>query len=429
MAETAFPHTLPGPDDITRVVLKNGLTVLTRENFTSPSVVVDGLIFGGALQEPAEKAGLASFHSALLMRGTVRHSFGELYELIESNGASLEFSSGGHTCRFGSKSLAEDLPLMLSLAAEALCEPTFPEEHVEKVRGQILTALRLREHDTRSMAALTFQELAYPPHHPYGRSVGGYIETITAIRRDDLVNFHRNLGPRGAVIVVVGAVKADEAVRLVEATFGDWENPDQPPPPQAPPAPRLEDVREKFVPIAGKSQTDLVLGYPGPARSAPDYEAARLANSILGVFGLYGRLGDSVRQEQGLAYYSYSSLTGGLGPGPWRIIAGVAPENVTRAVETIRREVRRLIDEPVSAEELADNKSFFKGHLILSLETNEGVAGSILSMEMYGLGLDYLRRYNDIVDSLSAQDVQNAAAHYLDPDAYALGIAGPPQAA
>lgn len=427
MAKKASSPAVPGPDDITRVVLRNGIVVLTRENFTSPSVVVDGLLFGGALWEPAEKAGLANFHCAVLMRGTQHHRFDELYELIESNGASLEFSSGGHTYRFGSKSLAEDLPLMLNLAAEALREPTFPEEHVEKVRGQILTALRLREYDTRSMANLTFHELAYPDH-PYSRSVSGYVETVTAITRDDLVAFHRNLGPQGMIVVVVGAVKAEEAVRLVEAAFGDWENPHQAAPPQAPPAPRLAEVREKFIPIPGKTQADLVLGYPGPARHAPDYEAARMANSILGVFGLYGRLGDSVRQEEGLAYYSYSSLSGGLGPGPWRVVAGVAPQNVERAVALIRREIRRLVDEPVSEEELADNKSFFKGHLVLSLETNEGVAGSLLSMEMYHLGLDYLRRYHDIVDAITVQDVQNAAAHYLDPDVYALGMAGPPQA-
>jgi zinc protease len=361
----------------------------------------------------------------MLMRGTARHTFGELYEEIESNGASLDFHSGGHTYRFDSKSLAEDLPLMLSLAAEVVQEPTFPQEYVEKLRGQIMTSLQLRAHNTRSMAALTFHELAYPPGHPYGRSASGYIETVAAITREDIVNFQRNLGPRGAVIVVVGAVRAEQAVRLVENAFGGWQNSDQPATPAAPPAPRLEQARRKAVTIPGKTQSDIVMGFPGPARTDPDYEAARMANSILGVFGLYGRIGDSVRQQQGLAYYSYSSLTGGHGPGPWLISAGIAPENVERAVETIRTEIRRMVDEPVSEEELADNKSFFKGQLVLGLETNEGVSGSILLMEMHNLGLDYLRRYNDIIDGLTAQDVQRATARYLDADAYALAVAGP----
>lgn len=416
---------LPGPDDITRVELDNGITVLARENFTSPSVIVDGRIAAGAILESPGKAGLVGFLTSVMMRGTVHHTFDELYEAIEGNGASLDVKAGGHTTHFGSKSLAEDLPHMLGLAAEVLREPTFPPEHVERVRGQLLTSLQLRAHNTRAMATLKFLELAYPGDHPYRMSLNGYPETVGAITRDDLVDFHHSYGPAGAIVVVVGAVKAEDAVEMVADAFGDWENPDQPAALAAPPAPRLDAPRETFTSIPGKSQTDLVLGYPGPPRAAEDFQAARMANSVLGVFGMYGRLGDTVRQAQGLAYYSYSSMTGGLGPGPWRVIAGVAPGNVTRAVESIRAEIRRLIDEPVGEDELADNRAFFKGQLVLGLEQNEGVAGSLMSMEMYGLGLDYLRRYPAIIDSLTPAQVQAAAAHYLDPDAYALAVAGP----
>jgi zinc protease len=417
-------HALPGPDDIHRIELDNGIVVLARENFTSPSVVVGGTVRGGALQAPRDKAGLAVFHSALLTRGTSRHTFDQLYEEIESIGASLHVGSGGHTYSFGSKSLAEDLPVMLNLLAEVLREPTFPEEHVEKVRGRLLTALQMRAHNTRSMAELTFHELAYPDH-PYSIVADGYLETVSAITREEITGFHRNLGPRGAIIVVVGAVEAGKAVEMVRTAFGDWQNPDQPEPPQAPPAARLAEARHKFVPIPGKTQADIVLGYPGPARSAPDYQAARMANSILGVFGLYGRLGDNVREEQGLAYYSFSRLSGGLGPGPWRVVAGVDPANVERAVTSIRHEIGRMVEEPVTPEELADNKSFFKGQLLLGLETNEGVVAGLKNIELHQLGLDYLHRYCDMIDALRAEDVQAAARSYLDPDTGALAVAGP----
>jgi zinc protease len=425
MATNNHVHALPGPDDILRVELKNGITVLARENFTSPSVIVDGLLRGGGLLEPSEKSGLAAFHGDLMMRGTRQHSFADLFEEIESIGASLDINAGGHTYGFGSKSLAEDLPLMLKLMAEVMREPTFPNEHVERVRGEIMTNLQMRAHDTRRMASLTFHQLAYADGHPYGRSMHGYPETITAITRDDIVGFQHKLGPRGAIVTIVGAVKAADAVKLVEDTLGDWVNPDQPPAPVAPPAPALDGVRRKFVPIPGKTQADVILGNPGPARTDADYQAARMANSILGVFGLYGRLGDAVREKQGLAYYSYSQLEGGFGPGAWRVSAGVEPAKVDRAVETIREEIRRITHEPVTPEELSDNKSFFKGQLVIGLETNEGVAGSIMNMEKFGLGLDYLRRYSEMIETLTADVVQAAAARYLNPDAYALAIAGP----
>lgn len=414
----------PGPDDIHRAELRNGIVVLARENFTSPSVVVEGHVPGGALQESPEKAGLANFHSAMLTRGTQTHTFDQLFEEIESLGASLDVGSGGHTYSFGSKSLAEDLPAMLRLLGEVLREPVFPADHIEKVRGEIMTSLQVRAHDTRRMAALTFSELAYP-NHPYGKSVKGYLDTIAGITREDIVSFQRNPGPRGTIVVVVGAVKAEEAINLVEKTLGDWANPAQPPFPAAPPVARITNVRSKNVPIPGKTQADIVMGYPGPARSAPDFQAARMANSILGEFGLMGRLGDAVREEQGLAYYSYSQIEGGMGPGPWKIVAGVNPENVERAVETIRYEIGRIVREPVTAEELADNKSYFKGQLVIGLETNDGVAGAIMNLEQHHLGLDYLRNYPAMIDALTADELQAAAAHYLDPDAYALAVAGP----
>lgn|SRR5574341_169012 len=420
-------HTLPGTGDILRVELDNGLIVLARENFTSPSVVVEGVLRGGSVQETRDQAGLASFHSSLLTRGTRKHTFAELYEIIESLGASLDVDSGGHTYSFGTKSLAEDLPTMLSLLSEVFREPTFPAEYVEKVRGQIITGLQMRAHNTRSMASLTFRELAYPPDHPYAISQDGYLETIAAITRDDILAFHRHLGPNGAVIVIVGAVKAEQAAEMVKEIFGDWRNPDQPPIPQAPGVPRVENIRRKHVAIPGKSQSDIVLGFPGPPRSAPDFQAARLGNSILGQFGMYGRLGDTVREDQGLAYYSYSQLSGGFGPGPWQVIAGVAPENVERAVESIRHEIQRMVEEPVTDEELSDNKSFFKGQLLLSLETNEGVAGSILNIEKHQLGLDYLRQYPTMIDAITAHEIQAAAQNYLNPEAYALAVAGPGQ--
>jgi len=142
---------------------------------------------------------------------------------------------------------------------------------------------------------------------------------------------------------------------------------------------------------------------------------------------MMGRLGDKVRDEQGLAYYSYSRIEGGRGPGPWTVIAGVNPANVERALESIRAEIRRISREPVPPEELADSQSFLVGSLPLRLETNEGVAAAILDMERYGLGLDYLQRYGDLIREITPERVLAAAQRWLNPDAYVLALAGPPE--
>ncbi len=417
---------IPGPNDITRRELPNGIVALVRENHNSPSVIVNGYLQVGACDERPEQAGLGAFTAAALMRGAASRTFEQIYQELESVGASVGVSGGTHTSNFGAKSLVEDLPLALDTLAEVLRHPTFPPAEIEKLRGEILTDLEERAHDTGRMAGLTFYELAYPAGHPYARSLAGYTETIGPLTRDDLAEFHAGgYGPQGMVIAIVGAIQADDALAQIESAFGDWDGHtyDRTP---LPDVPRLTERCERTVPIPGKMQTDLILGYPGPARTAPDFLDAAVCNTILGVFGLMGRLGEKVRDEQGLAYYSFSRVDGGPGPGPWRVIAGVNPANVERAIASIRAEIARTCDEPVKASELADTQAFITGSLPLQLETNDGVARAILNMERYDLGFDYLQRYAELINAITVEQVQAVAQRWLDPDAYALAIAGPP---
>jgi zinc protease len=144
----------------------------------------------------------------------------------------------------------------------------------------------------------------------------------------------------------------------------------------------------------------------------------------LGRLGMMGRLGARVRDEQGLAYYTGSSLSGGLGPYPWTISAGLHPDHVQPALESILEEVRRLRDEPIDEEELADCRAFLTGVLPLALESNGGIARFLLRIESYGLGLDYLARYPDILAGVSREDIQRVARRYLTLDGYALAMAG-----
>jgi zinc protease len=417
---------LPGPDDIARYELPNGIILLVRENHASPSVVVTGFLRVGAYDEEPERAGLADFTAGALTYGTESRTFEQIYVEVESVGASFGISGGTHTTGFGAKSLGEDLPLMLDVVADTLRRPSFPADEIEKLRGEILADLAERAHDTRRMANLAFRELAYPPGHPYAVSSIGYRETVSALHRDDLMAFYADgYGPAGMVIVVVGAVATDDVLAQIEMAFGDWEGQTYQREP-LPEVPRIDRVRSRTVVIPDKTQSDIVLGYPGPSRLHPDFLDARVCNTILGVFGLMGRLGENVRDEQGLAYYSYSHLSGGPGPGPWRIVAGVNPVDVDRALGSIRAEIRRICEEPVSAEELSDSQAYLTGSMPLQLETNGGVASAILTMERYGLGLDYLQRYRDLINEVTPERVQATAQRWLDPDAYAIAVAGPP---
>jgi zinc protease len=416
---------LPGADDITRVEFPNGLVVLARENFNSPSVVISGYIHAGSLLESDDKLGLASFTAAALMRGSFKRNFQNIFDALESIGASLHFEGGTHTTLFNGRSLAEDLDMLLELLAEILRQPVFPAEQVERLRAQILTALAIRAQDTAEMASLTFDQLVYAGH-PYSRPEDGYPETITNILREDFLEFHQQCyGPRGMVMAVVGAVNSKYVVERIGKVLGDWQNPNQREPADLPQISAPKELLTREVKIPGKIQSDIVAGSIGPPRRSPDYFAALIGNNILGQFGMMGRIGDVVREQEGLAYYAYSSLAGGIGPGPWYVSAGVNPSNVDKTIKLIRQEIARFISEPVTEEELADSQANFIGRLPLSLESNSGVASALLNLERYDLGLDFMRQYPDIIRGITTEDILETARRYLYPDHLGIAIAGP----
>lgn len=418
-------HSLPGADDVHRVELSNGIVVLARTNFNSPSVVISAYLCAGGLLDPDEKLGLADFVSSALMRGTQTRDFQKLYDELESVGASFGYNSGTHYAGFGGRSLAEDLPLLLDVMADTLQHPTFPADQVEKLRAQMLTGLAIRAQDTSDMASLTFDELLYAGH-PYSRADEGWPETVQAITLDDLVEFHRKYyGPRGMVISIVGAVEPEKAVEEVERVLGGWQNEVQEDAPELPEfKPPIQTVRRHHS-IPGKSQSDIVMGSYGPKRNDPEYMPASLGNNILGQFGLMGRIGDVVREQSGLAYYAYSSLSAGVGPGAWYVSAGVNPSNLEKAAELIKGELKRYIDDGITPEELADSQANFVGRLPLSLESNGGVAGSLLNIERFGLGLDYYRQYPDLVRAVTPEEVLETARKYIDPERLVIATAGP----
>jgi zinc protease len=422
---TVHHESLPGPDDIHRAILSNGITVLARANFNSPSIFISGYITTGGLYDPIEKLGLAVFTASALMRGTEKRDTQQIYDALESCGAALSFGAGAHTTGFSGRSLAEDLPLILHLLSEALIQPTFPAKQIEKLRAQLLTGLALRAQDTAEMASLTFDQLLFDGH-PYAHPDDGWPETVQSITRGDLARFHRkHYGPRGMIIAVVGAIEPKAAVEQVERVLGHWTNPSQPELPILPLFVPLKKTVSRKIFIPGKSQSDIVIGTWGPSRRDPDFFPASLGNSILGQFGMMGRIGDVVREKSGLAYSAYSSLNAGIGPGSWEVSAGVNPHNVEKASKLIQQEIERFAKKGVAAAELADSQANFIGRLPLSFESNAGVCNGLLNIERYNLGLDYYRRYPDLVRAVTPEQVVETARRYFTPEALAIAVAGP----
>lgn len=417
---------IPNGSNISRMTLPNGVVLLVYENAAVQSVNLFGSIHAGSIYERPAQSGLASIAAGALMTGTIQRDFDDMHGALEDIGADLGFRGHVHKIGFSGKALAEDLSLLLDVTADALRNPVFPAEHVERLRGERLTWLQYSSFDTRYRAAKAMREALYPTTHPYHYGTFGTEETVLEISRGDLEGFHaEHIGPRGMILVIVGAVEAAEAVAMASESFADWDNPQQPDALEAEvPAARGADNRP-FVAVPGKTQSDICMGIIGPSRQATDYLPAQLANSVLGEFGMMGRIGKSVREEKGLAYYAFSRLGGGHGPDPWSVSAGVNPQNVDLAIASILDEIERLTTEAVSDDDLADNQSYFTGRMPLRLESNEGIASHIHSMESFNLGLDYLAEYDDMIYSVTKDDMLQAAQRYLGADEMVIAVAGP----
>ncbi len=416
--------------DIVRRVLPNGIVLLVRENHATPAVSIRGWVSAGAVFDPPERAGLASFMADAIERGTQDYSYRQINSRLDGLGATFGVSASDESAGFYGRCLTEDIDALLDIMGSVLLRPTFPAAEVEKVRGEILTGLRESRNDTQWVSEYEFFRAMFPPDHPFHLPTEGIEETVQAITRSDLKRFHATYyRPDAAVIAVVGDITPERALDAIGRTFGAWRAAG----PLRPLA--IPDVREhtvaqrKDVLVPGKTQSDIVLGFPGLPRNSPDFHPASVANLILGVIGLSGRLGDNVRDKQGLAYYVGSSLRAGFGAGPWVVRAGVNPANVERAISSIEDELNRLCAEPVSAAELSEAQDNLTGSLALRLETNDGVAGMITYMETHRLGLDYLERYNDIIYALQPQQLQEAALRYIDPRRMIVVVAGPALAA
>ena len=425
MKKNIIKPSLPGTKDIHRATLSNGIIVLARSNFNSPSISMGGYVPAGSIFESDEKLGLADFVSSSLMRGTQTRTFDAIYNELESVGASMGFDSGVHNTSFGGRSLVEDFPLLLTLLSESLQAPTFPKKEIETLRAQMLTGLAIRAQDTSDMAAMAFDRMLFEGH-PYSRPADGFVETIQSITRKDMKEFHRRyFGPKGMVIAIVGAIDPKKAVEALENVLGGWQVPGQVGAPELPAhKPVKKTVRHHHV-LAGKSQSDLVIGMIGPRRRDPEYYSASLGNSVLGQFGMMGRIGEVVREKSGLAYYASSSLNAGTGPGSWEVSAGVNPRNLKQAIDLIEKELRRFVKSGVTKEELADSQANYIGRLPLSLESNNGVAGALLNIERYDLGLDFYQRYEGMVRGVTRDEVLETARKYIDPDRLVISTAGP----
>jgi predicted Zn-dependent peptidase len=402
---------LPRAEEAT---LKNGLQVILLPAHKVPTFNMQLVVLSGGLADKPDYRGLASFTASLLREGTKTRSSKDIAEQVDALGATLTANSGLSTMTsvINASGLVENLDQTLDLFADVIRNPTFPQAEVDKYKTRTLAQLQFQRSIPQFLAAEQFQRAIYGTNHP-ASLIAPPAESLKKLTSKDLADFHAMYyRPNNAILAIVGDVTMKEIMPKLEKVFGDWEKGDVPAV-TIPQAPAQAESRIYLIDRPGSVQTVLQLGTLGIERTSPDYFAVLLADRVLGG-GPSGRLFMNLREDKGYTYGAYSNFGGSKFRGTWMSSSEVRTDVTEGAMKEFMYELKRLRDEPVSADELENAKRAIIGSFALSLEQPNTLLQNIITQKLYNLPADYWDTYPQKVSAITVADVQNAAKKYID---------------
>ncbi|MCT7949692.1 insulinase family protein [Ancylothrix sp. C2] len=414
-----------------RTVLDNGLVILFVENPAADIIACRMFIRAGTLKEPPGFSGLAHLLAAVITKGTDTLTSLEIAEKVESVGASLGADTAADYFLFSLKTVSADFPDLLDLAGQLLRNPSFPEAEVELERRLTLRSIRSQQEQPFAIAFDRLRQAMYL-NHPYSFSSLGTEETVSQLTAEDLHNYHQTyFRPDNMVISLAGRLSPEEAVRLVEKSFGDWQNPPVLLPDLS--LPFLTPQPQQILIEQETQQSIVILGYLAPSvrrgeamnANPSDYAALKLLNTYLGN-GLSSRLFVELREKRGLAYEVSALFPTRLEASQFAVYMGTAPENTTVAVNGLRAEVDRLCHTKLSDEELRRSKNKLLGQYALGKQTNAQLAQIFGWYEILGLGIEFDTVFIEEISAITPTLAIDAACRYLS-EPY-ISIVGPASA-
>ncbi len=424
---TRVPAPGPAPElrlpEIQKRALSNGLQVWIVEQHEVPVVQVSLVVRAGGNADPASKPGLASMTAAMLDEGAGQRSALEIADAIDFLGASLSTSGGFDASAVRLwvpvSRLADALPVM----SDVVIQPTFPPDELERLRKERLTAMLQARDDPAQVASLSFPKLVFGPHR-YGTPLQGTPASVGAFTPDDLRGFYEgHYRPERSTLVVVGAVKPDEVLRLLEPAFGRWTAKGPPAAsPALPEAPRAKARQVFIVDKPGAPQSQIVIGGVGVPRSTPDYFPLQVLNTLLGG-SFTSRLNQNLREEHGYTYGARSAFDMRLAAGPFLARAGVQTEVTAAALTEFFKELNGVL-EPIPPDELSRATNYVALGFPSEFETTGDIAARLEELIVYGLPEEYYSSYVERIQAVTAEDVRRVAQRYITPNRFTVVVVG-----
>ncbi len=408
---------------IERVVSPGGIEAWLIQDRSAPIIAIQAGFPGGAAQDPKGKDGVANLLASMLDEGAGPYDSQAFQGKLEN--LSIEMSTDSDRDRFyvGMRMIADRKDEAIDLLALALAEPRFDQQALERVRGSILAQIQRDAENPQSIVWRNLWQSLFP-NHVYGRQSRGTAETVGALGREDLVQFHRaRIVREGMMIGVVGDITTEQLKPLLDRAFG-----------KLPAKGTIEAVAEAKPEAPGTTtvirrqipQSVVAFGHFGIKRDDPDFYAAYVVNYILGGGGFNSRLMEQVREKRGLAYSVSSSMTTYERAG--LILGSVGTENgqAAKSLELIREEWRRMREEGPTEQELANAKTYLTGSFALQLSSTSRIARMLVSIQAEKLGIDYLDKRNSYIEKVTIADARRAAKRLYDPDKLTVVVVGDP---
>lgn len=404
-----------------KIRLKNGATLLIKANPAIPLVSINAVFLGGLLSENKQTDGISNFTATMLSKGTSSRTAKQIAQEIEALAGSVSGFSGRNSFGLTSEVVSWNLPAAFEIFSDILLHPSFPEEHIEKTRQDILAAIKNQKDSLSRIAFKLFWKSLYPCH-PYGMDALGTPETVQKFGREDLFAFYQQeaVAPN-LVLSVVGAVNEKEVREMVEKSLDAM-----PATPFKLPVFHCETeplhLAEELV-SPDKLQAHIIVGARGASYKDADRFSLDVLQAILS--GQGGRLFVELRDRQSLAYTVAAFNQEAYDPGAFGIYMATKADNYEKAIQGIRDQLKTIREEKVSSEELERAKNYIVGAHALGIQTNSAQASLMAAYERYGLGYDSYLAYPDHILKVTARQVRKAAKKYLCADCLVEAVVMP----
>ena len=408
---------------VERRTLSNGLQVWVMGVHKVPTVHLELAVRAGVAADPPHKFGVASLTADMLDEGAGARSALEISDSIDFLGADLSTTGAVDASYVDLHVPVARLGDALSIMADVVARPTFPEAELKRLRDERIASLLETADDPSELVQAAFPRILFGKEHRYGTPVIGTAASLQGITVADLKAFHEaQYRPSNAVLVVAGDVTADLVIPMLERTLGGWKGGPAIKTTPAPTAPQLTARHVYLIDKPGAAQSQIRIGWIGVPRSTPDYFVLRVLNTILGE-AFTSRLNNNLREVHGYAYGASSRFDMRLSAGMFYAAAGVQTDKTTEASKEFFNELTR-IHQAVDAAELDKAKNYLALQLPRNFETTRSTANALAQAYVYDLPPDYYTAYADKVRAVTAEDVKRAADKYIQPDKFAVVIVG-----